>query len=285
MYFVCERAKQDVKVALIGQGPDELLGGYMRHIGVYYGSYWRSLPEFIRIPITAAINTLPRNESLKRGIYSLNLSDRMKRYQNVFSIMPGESIDDLFHEGILQPDSGDTILECWTALKPLMEDTDELGGFQFLEIRSSLPDELLMFADKLSMAHGLEVRVPYLDREIVEYVERLDTYYKIRNRSGKWLHRQICKDFVPETILRRRKKGFAANAVDDWFRSSFNSRLNMILSDTTSLMFQFLQPKAVQKLLTEHIDGKNNNYKILFSLVVFEEWLRSIWDNNYCVIR
>jgi asparagine synthase (glutamine-hydrolysing) len=161
-----------------------------------------------------------------------------------------------------------------------MEDTDELGGFQFLEIRSSLPDELLMFADKLSMTHGLELRVPYLDREIVEYTERLNAHYKIRNGSRKWLHRQVCKDFLPETILKRRKKGFAANVVDFWFRDVLRGRINSILLDTNSLMFQFLQPKAVHKLLKDHISGKNNNHKILFSLVVFEEWLRSIEYNN-----
>ena len=66
-----------------------------------------------------------------------------------------------------------------------MSETDELGGFQFLELRSTLPDELLMFGDKLSMAHGLEVRVPYLDKEIVEYVERLPANFKVRNGSRK----------------------------------------------------------------------------------------------------
>ena len=79
------------------------------------------------------------------------------------------------------------------ALRPQMEHTDELGGFQLLEIRSSLPDELLMYADKLSMAHGLEARVPYLDRTVVEYVQRLDASFKIRHGTRKWLHRQVCR--------------------------------------------------------------------------------------------
>ena len=72
----------------------------------------------------------------------------------------------------------------------LIEHTDELGGLQFLELRSTLPDELLMYADKMSMAHGLEVRVPYLDREVVEFVERLPARFKVRCGSQKWLHRR-----------------------------------------------------------------------------------------------
>src|SRR3989338_1750261 len=141
-------------------------------------------------------NFLPRNESLKRAAYSLDVRDRMKRYQQVFSIMPAETIDSLFHDGTLPPNAGDNILECWNGFGPLMEDTDELGGFQFLELRSSLPDELLMYADKLSMAHGLEVRVPYLDRELVKYVEKLPANFKVKNGTRKWLHRKVCNDFL-----------------------------------------------------------------------------------------
>ena len=276
MYFVCERARQDVKVALIGQGPDELFGGYTRHLGVHYGQYWRNVPDWLRVPFIMFAKSISRSEALKRGVYSLNTPDRMKRYQHVFSIMPGEIIDDLFQEGTIPADAGDRILDCWTDLQSLMENTDELGGLQFLEIRSSLPDELLMYADKLSMAHGLEVRVPFLDREVVEYVEKLSAYFKVRNGTRKWLHRHVCEDFLPAEIIKRKKRGFASNVVDDWFRSSLSSKMENFLLDSNSLMFNLLRPKEVSRLFSEHNTGKRDNHKILFSLVVFEEWLRSL---------
>ena len=72
-----------------------------------------------------------------------------------------------------------------------MDETDELGGFQYLELRSTLADELLMYSDKLSMAHGLELRVPYLDKELVEYVERLPAAFKVRYATRKWIHRRV----------------------------------------------------------------------------------------------
>ncbi len=276
MYFVSERARQDVKVALMGQGPDELFGGYRRHLGVHYGAWWRGLPAWIRTPLDHAIEALPRNETLKRGVYSLAIPDRMRRYQHVFSIIPGETVDGLFHDGILPPDAGDHILECWNDLTDLLQTTDELGGFQFLEIRSSLPDELLMFGDKLSMAHGLEVRVPYLDREVVEYVERLPARFKVRYGIQKWLHRGVCRDFLPATILNRKKRGFGVNVVDEWFRDSVSRKMESYFMDDSSLMYNFLQPRAVQRLLDEHKTNRNDHYKILFSLVVFEEWLRAM---------
>ena len=155
-----------------------------------------------------------------------------------------------------------------------MEHLDELGGFQHLELRSSLPDELLMFGDKLSMAHGLEVRVPYLDRTVVEFAQRLAPSLKIRKGTGKWLHREVCRRFLPPPILARKKRGFAVNVVDDWFHSSLQGALPEMLLDGDSLMFNVLEPERVEQLLDDHRSGRQDNHKLLFSLVMFEQWLR-----------
>jgi len=275
MYFVCQRAREDVKVALVGQGPDEMFGGYRRHLGVRYGALWARLPGWMRAPISSAITALPRNETLKRGVYSLAIPERLVRYQHVLSILPGDQVDGLFQDGLLDPNSGDTMLECWASMTDLMSETDELGGLQFLEVRSTLPDELLMYADKLSMAHGLELRVPYLDKEIVEYVERLPANLKVRNGSRKWLHRQVCRAYLPESILKRPKRGFAVNVVDDWFRGTVDSRMSETLLDDSSRIYQYLRASAVRELFEQHSSSQEDNHKMLFSLVLFEEWLRA----------
>ncbi len=276
MYFVAQRAREDVKVALIGQGPDELFGGYKRHVGVHYGEWWRRLPMGLRSVVGSAVNGLPRNEMLKRGVASLGTEDRLKRYQDVFSLAPRNTIDGLFHDDLLPNGQRCELADYWRELSPQMVHTDELGGFQLLEIRSSLPDELLMYADKLSMAHSLEVRVPYLDRTIVEYVQRLGSHFKIRNGSRKWIHRRVCESHLPPTILRRKKRGFAVNVVDEWFRSSLGGKLPELLLDQKSLMFELLKPEPVRKLLEAHRSRRQDNHKLLFSLVMFEQWLRRI---------
>jgi len=155
-----------------------------------------------------------------------------------------------------------------------MTETDELGGLQFLEVRSTLPDELLMYADKLSMAHGLELRVPFVDKEIVEYVERLPASLKVRTGSRKWLHRQVCRSFLPESIVKRPKRGFAVNVVDDWFRGAIDNKMADSLLDPDSRLYQYLKPQAVRDLFEAHGAGRSDNHKVLFSLVLFEEWLR-----------
>ena len=275
MYFVCQRARQDVKVALVGQGPDELFGGYKRHLGVRYGGMWASMPAWMRAPISSTVAALPRNETLKRGVNSLAIPDRMRRYQNVLSLLPDGQVEGLFQDGVLAPNSGDAILDCWRDLTGLMESTDEMGGLQFLEMRSTLPDELLMYADKLSMAHGLELRVPFVDKEIVEYVEKLPANLKVRNGSRKWLHRQVCGAFLPESILKRKKRGFAVNVVDDWFNGAIDNKMANTLRDNDSKIYQYLRPNAVKNLFEQHSTGRNDNHKVLFSLVLFEEWLRA----------
>lgn len=280
MYFVSQRARQDVKVALIGQGPDELFGGYKRHLGVHYGELWRGLPGGLRSMIGFAVNGLPRNEMLKRGVRSLSDQDRLKRYQDVFSLAPAETINRLFRDDVLPEKRDDhELVEYWRGLTSQLEHTDELGGFQLLEIRSSLPDELLMYADKLSMAHSLEVRVPYLDRTVVEYVQRLVANVKVRNGTRKWLHRQVCRNYLPRRILKRKKRGFAVNIVDQWFHSSLKGELPELLLDRSSLMFELLKPEPVRKLLEAHRSRRQDNHKLLFSLVMLEQWSRGIRSN------
>lgn len=274
MYHMSQCAREHVKVVLMGQGPDELFGGYRRHLGVQYGKYWRMLPNWMTGCFKKTLNALHRAETVKRGLYSLDVQDRLKRYQHVFSILPGDTIDQIFQDGLVPADAGEKIFDCWQNYIPLVGSTDELGGLQFFEIRSSLPDELLMYADKLSMAHSLEVRVPFLDHDIVEYVERLDSSFKIRAGVRKRLHRGLCQRYLPKEIMRRKKTGFAVNVVDQWFRDSFEGKMNETLLNRESLMYSYLRYDKVAEFVDAHQSGRHDYHKILFSLIVFEEWMR-----------
>ncbi len=275
MYFVCQRARQDVKVGLVGQGPDELFGGYRRHLGARYGGAWAGMPAWARAPLELAVSALPRNETLKRGLYALSNSTAGERTQRILSILPASQIEGLFRDGVLAKKSDDLLEQSWGDLAELAP-SDELGRLQFLEVRSTLPDELLMYADKLSMAHSLELRVPYLDKDIVEYAERLAPNLKVRNGVRKWLHRQVCSKFLPAAIVRRPKRGFAMNVVDDWFRTSLGGSMANTFADESSAIYEFLNPAAVKRLHADHVAGRHDNHKILFSLVVLEEWLHGL---------
>lgn len=276
MYFVCQQAREDVKVGLVGQGPDELFGGYPRHLGARYGGAWAALPQWARAPLERAVAALPRNEALKRGLYAFGTGSALERTERILSLLPGEQIEGLFWDGLLKADSRERLLQCWSDLTDLVPQTDELGRLQFMEVRSTLPDELLMYADKLSMAHSLELRVPYLDKDIVEYAERLGSNLKVRNGVGKWIHKQVCGKFLPNSIVRRPKRGFATTVVDSWFRDSLGGNMASIFADKDAAIFKLLNPSAVNILYKDHLEGRQDNHKVLFSLIVLEEWLRGL---------
>jgi asparagine synthase (glutamine-hydrolysing) len=275
MYFVCGKAREVVKVALIGQGPDELFGGYTRHLGVHYGAAWRGLPAWARGLGAGVASLFPRNDSFRRGLYSLAEHDQLRRFQKVFSIVPGSAIDGLFRRELQPQGASSAAKGCWEEFREPMSRLDELNAFQLLELRSSLPDELLMYGDKLSMIHSLEVRVPYLDRELVEHVQQLGSQFKIRNGVRKWLHRRVGRSLLPSEVLRRKKRGFAVNVVDDWFKQSMKGRIREYLADEKALIYRYLNPQVVQELLRVHSSGGADHHKVLFSIVVLEQWLRT----------
>jgi asparagine synthase (glutamine-hydrolysing) len=275
LHDVCARASQDVKVALIGQGPDELLGGYTRHLGVRYGAAWRALPAPVRALTGSALRRLPRVEAVHRGLFALGVADPMRRYQQVFSLLPASAVDGLFAPDVLPPAAGDAILESWAdSAGHVAAASDELAAFQHLEIRSSLPDELLLAADKLGMRHSLELRVPYLDHEVIEYAGRLPASLKIRRGSRKWLHKQLCRKYLPAEIVRRPKRAFASDVVDRWYRDSLSGTLRDTLLAGDGLVYRFLRPQRVRQLVEDHHAGRRNHHKVIFSLVVLEKWLR-----------
>ncbi len=277
MYFVCELARRRVKVALMGQGPDELLGGYTRHLGVYYGGLWRALPDWARRPLRNGLDRVRPREALRRGLYALEEPDRARRYERVFAIQPEDWIDALFAPDVLADAGPISLAACWDGLTGLSSELDELGGLQFLEIRSSLPDELLMYADKLSMHHGLELRVPYLDHDVIEYAECLPSSYKVRRGRRKWLHAEVCRRFLPAEVLNRPKRGFAVDT-EGWLRGAVDSQLHRQLADPASLMYELLDHRAIQALLAEHRAGHGVNHKLLYSLVALESWLRQFCE-------
>jgi asparagine synthase (glutamine-hydrolysing) len=165
--------------------------------------------------------------------------------------------------------------ESWDPIAALTDRTDELTAFSYVELRSTLPDELLLYADKLSMAHGIEARVPFLDDDVVEYALRLPADYKVHGRTQKWVHRQVCARRLPPDVLARRKRGFAAHVVDDWYRASTTALLADTVGDPRSQMYEYLDRAEVMRLLCAHQQGHGDHHKVLHNLVVTELWMRA----------
>jgi asparagine synthase (glutamine-hydrolysing) len=207
-------------------------------------------------------------------ILSSLAGDGIERYHAMLSVLPGETIRKLFQDGALSASIPSEVTENWRELSALATSTDELGGLQSLELRSTLPDELLLYADKLSMASGLEVRVPYLDHDVVEYVERLGSSFKIRGRSQKWLHRRVARKLLSPAVLDRPKLGFETPS-GAWFRDAGGAQLADCIADPQSNIYSFLRYDAVRSLLQQHRSNRANFGDTLFSIGALELWLRN----------
>lgn len=276
MYFLCMKAREGVKVAMVGQGPDELWGGYSRHLGLRYAHIWRHLSPAVRIPLSRVLSRIASDEVVRRGLFSLDERDRLRRYDKVFSLADESSVSGLFRDGTGEIDISSVMRQIWEDVSSEIEGIDELAGFQLLETTFSLPDELLMYTDKLSMAHSIELRVPYLDPEIVEFASTTPQNLKINLGTRKYLHKRVAAEFLPHKIITRKKRAFASNVVDEWFRGSVHGRFSTYVADPKSKMYEFVNYSRANVLLDEHRRRQRDNHKLLFSLVVLEEWLRSL---------
>jgi asparagine synthase (glutamine-hydrolysing) len=268
-YRVCQLAGQHVKVVLTGQGADEPFGGYPRHLGERYGWVYRGLPPALRRAILAPlVDRLPRNEQLKRAARSLATSDEVERLAKVYTVLD----EDLQHE--LFCDDSPANAEIAGRIAFWHSDAaklDAVGKMMYVDARFSLADNLLLLADKLSMAVSLEARVPFLDLELMDLAERIPSTIKIRHGQQKRILKRAISKWLPDEVLHRKKVGFNT-PVDEWFRGEVNSVVREQLLDDGSASRSYFRPEVIARMIREHESGRHDHKRILFSLLTFELW-------------
>ena len=267
-FRLCEMARQTVKVVLTGQGADEPFAGYGRSLAERYGGHYRWLPTSLRRSvIEPLIRALPRNEQLKRAAFAVGQTDPAVRLDRVYSI-----IDDGVAEELAGPTFADRrrglAAELW---RGDVAARDPLTQLLYVDARFSLPDDLLLYGDKLSMAVSLEMRVPYLDLELMDYAERIPDSLKVRRLQRKYIFKKALAAWVPRKTLRGRKIGFNV-PVDEWFRGPFAEELLDRALSAASATRAYLDTGTVADLVEEHVSGRHNHQRILFALLILEHW-------------
>ncbi|WP_029001906.1 asparagine synthase (glutamine-hydrolyzing) [Azohydromonas australica] len=274
--FVSMIASRRVKVVLTGQGADEPWAGYHRHLGVKLSEYYRQLPgPFGRNVIRSAVMALPRNERLKRGVLALDEGDTLTRFAKIYSFFTPDMREQLFHSQVKGGMSYQSY-ETRQALAHLQHDVrqlDPVSQMLYMDTRANLPDDLLMVNDKMSMAHSIESRVPYLDVRLVEFVESLPTRYKLRFTTGKYLHKKALQRWLPRQVVHRKKKGFD-NPIDIWLRERMKSRVQELLFSADSAIRQYFNVDYIRQLVRQHEEGSRNYMRHIYLLISFEMWHR-----------
>jgi asparagine synthase (glutamine-hydrolysing) len=268
-YRVCELARQHVKVVLTGQGADEPFGGYPRYLGESYGWVYRSLPPLVRRHLVApVIERLPRNERLKRAARSLATSDEIERLTKVYAVLDEELQYELLRSDTWADGEVASAVSRWHGDAAKL---DAVGKMMYVDSRFSLADNLLLLADKLSMAVSLEARVPFLDLELMELAESIPSRMKIRRLHQKHILKRAMRKWLPDEVLQRKKIGFNT-PVDGWFRREINAVVKEQLLAEGSACRTYFQPEVVARMLREHVSGRHDHKRILFSLLTFELW-------------
>jgi len=272
MYCVCELARKHVTVVLTGQGVDEPMAGYHRYYGERYGHWFRRVPSWLRQGVFGpAVEGLPRNDRAKRTFRSLGLTDPAVRFTAQYAVFGPEMRAQLWRPefgGTCQTGRGVETVRYWL---DGVSGRDSLGQMTYVDARLSLADNLLLYGDKMSMAHSIEARVPFLDLNFMEAAENLPAHLKISGRQRKYIHRKVAAKWLPPTVIYRRKRGFQT-PVDSWFRSELSGYVRDTLTATGSACSRYFNTNTIHEIMRDHTSGRHDHRRQLFALLSFELW-------------
>jgi len=273
-YFVSLIASRKVKVALTGQGADEPWAGYDRYIGIKLSEIYRRLPRALtRHVILPIVQRFSTDERLRRGVVALDEPDVLTRLVKIYSFYDSAMKAKLFQPWIreqVSPDGQDA-RDALRRLQSDVQDLDAVSQMVYIDTRANLPDDLLMVGDKTSMANSIEARVPYLDYRLVEFIEALPAHLKLHRLQGKYLHKKALEKWLPGTIIRQKKKGFA-NPVREWLRESMKSYVNDCLLSEDSAVRRYFDQSYIEQLVADHEAGRQNYLRHIYLLISFELW-------------
>jgi asparagine synthase (glutamine-hydrolysing) len=273
--FVAEMMRPSVPVALCGQGADEPLGGYGRHRGARLASLAQRLPG--ARTLAARLPRPGRAVTLSRGLDALAAPDDLQLLMNAYRL-----VDDATKAQLYRPEFARRVREAGAPAQDAVErlrsqvaGRDPLGQMLFVDTRLWLPDELLTIADKMSMAASVELRVPFLDRDLVAVAESAHPSQHVHRLRGKSLHKQAMESLLPREVVHRRKLGWVT-PVDRWLRGELHPLAEEVLLGEGELCSELLEPAPLRRMLDEHAGGSADHTRQLFSLLSLGLWHRGV---------
>jgi asparagine synthase (glutamine-hydrolysing) len=269
MWYLVHRAKQDVTVVLTGQGADEPWGGYRRYqvemISKFFPwtSFWSLAAKNSKY-----IKNLP--EIIERGLRTLSVQDLTQRMVAACTLFTSDE------RKLLTGSSADgNITNTLNSWVHWLEGTHcEPAEFMMrLDTRLNLADDLLLYGDKISMATALEARVPMLDIQLIDFVESLPLNYRIAFRQTKIVHKLMAEQYLPTSIVHRKKFGFQVPFAD-WSRNSWRDYIEDTLLSPNAPHLSYINKKGLSTLWHEHVTGKRNRSRQIFALLMLAIWWR-----------
>ena len=267
-YLLAELTRRHVTVALSGDGGDELFGGYERFLGGLLLARYNAAPSLLRRGVDRTLEAAASSPALDRARRFTASADRGLpiAYESWAGFVSEADRDQLLRG---QDGAGAAHARIWEA----SAGAATLDRLLDLNLRTYLLGDLLPKADRMSMAHALEVRSPFLDAELLDYAARLPPALKIRGPVLKRVLKAAVADLLPSEIVKRRKRGFGV-PVDRWFRTDLREYVTSRLTAPDARLKEWLDPGAVDALVADHVSGRRNSGHSLWTLLTLEVFLR-----------
>jgi asparagine synthase (glutamine-hydrolysing) len=276
-WTLAEAVGRRFKVALNGTGGDELFAGYRRHMGVVASGWYGQLPRLARRCMAMAAGAAPLGPD-GRGVHRARrfleggegtVADRMLSF---VSRLPDHERATLYAPDVMPADAFGAARSVFRGYGTLAGG-DPLRQALFIDYKTFLPDDILALADRLSMAHGLELRVPFVDHQLVDHVFPIPARARIGWLRPKQLLRRAVRDRLPSAHFKAPKRGFVGPTAA-WLRNEMRELLEDELSAERIGRLRLFDPGCVQRLMGEHFDGRSDREGILWALLTFSAWHR-----------
>jgi asparagine synthase (glutamine-hydrolysing) len=288
IYLASRLAAENVKTVLSGDGGDELFAGYDRFAGQRLAALFSHVPSAVRRNVLRpAIDALPESFAYKglsqklRWVNDLSLAEGPSRYAQSLSYLrfTEEAKQSLFTGPALREmgalDSRELIAEQFLRAGT----SDEVHRMLYADLHTRIPDHLLTVVDRMSMAHGLEVRAPLLEHRVVEFAARIPSEWKLRGLTLKYLLRQLARRYLPPRIVERRKQGFAF-PVAVWLQNDLGPLVDAAIETSRYVDRGIFQREHLRRLSQEHRSGgRDHNYR-LWLILNLEIWHRLFIEGN-----
>jgi asparagine synthase (glutamine-hydrolysing) len=277
-YLVCRMARRYVKVVLSGDGGDEAFGGYARYAhDLKEAALRRWLPAWFRRAAFAPLarvwpkaDWLPRVLRAKTLLTNLSLDDA-SAYANTIELCRPPLRRRVLANSVMAGLNGHSPEQHVCGAYRTAPTGDALGGMIAADVATLLPDDYLVKTDRASMAHGLELRPPLLDHELLELAARIPSRWKVRGGETKWLFKQAIRGRLPASILGQPKRGFEV-PIDAWLRGPLRAMFEDTVLSANSELDGLVDRRAVQTLHEAHRRGTGRHGPVLWSVLVLARW-------------
>jgi len=288
-YLVSKLARESVTVILSGVGGDELFGGYRRYLGNSLMRYYRILPKPLRSRwLPALLSRTPQDRHSTWKDYAryaaafvksaeLDPAARYMGYITIFSPQVQEELlrknEDGFEDGANR--SENALLSYFARCA----DPDDLNRILYVDLKTSLPDDLLTMTDRMSMAASIECRAPLVDHELVELMSGVPSSLKVRGLTMKYLMKKVVAPWLPPEILARKKRGFGA-PIGAWLRKDLQPMVAALLSEEQVRRRGLFHWPIIQRLISNHAEERVDHTDHLLALVMLELWCQIILEGK-----